>query len=108
MLDPAESPHKVEVPVGAAKLAVGDKRQAGILLLGDELGDALVLDPLEPGVVERPRGMCGTRLFKRRGRRKLPTISNRVGAMAVMIGSFRWVRYLMKGVCAPRLRLGNT
>ena len=65
MLDPAESPHEIEVPVGAAELSVGEQRQAGGLLLGDKLGDAGVLDAGEPGVVERPRGVCGSGLLER-------------------------------------------
>lgn len=28
--------------------------------------------------------------------------------MEVMVGSFHWVRYLMKGVCVDVLRFGNT
>ena len=70
MLDAGESPHKVEVPVGAAKLAVGDKGQAGILLLLDKFGDALVLNLLEFGIVQLAGGMCGARGFKAIGTKK--------------------------------------
>ena len=70
MLDAGKSPHKVEVPVGAAKLAVGDKGQAGILLLLDKFGYALVLNLFEPGVVQLSGGMCGACGFKAIGTKK--------------------------------------
>ena len=64
MLDPAESPHEVEVPVGAAELAVCEQRQAGGLLLGDKLGDAGVLDGDETCVVKFAGGVCGSGLLE--------------------------------------------
>ena len=43
-LDAAEPPHKVQVPVAAAELAVRDHVQAGRLLLCHEVADGDVLD----------------------------------------------------------------
>ena len=40
-------PEEIEVPPGAAELAVGGELQADLLLLGDDLPDLLVLDRLE-------------------------------------------------------------
>ena len=51
-LDALEPPHKVEVPVAAAELAVGDHVEACGLLLGHEVADGLVLDGLEGGRVD--------------------------------------------------------
>ena len=39
MLHAIESPHKVEMPIAAAKLAIGDIRQAMRLLLTDDLSN---------------------------------------------------------------------
>ena len=65
VLNPSESPHEVEVPVGAAELSVGEQRQTGVLLLGDELGDAGVLDGDETCVVKFAGGVCGSGLLER-------------------------------------------
>src|SRR5690606_7794887 len=43
-LDAVEALEKVEMPPGAAELAVGCRLQAGLLLSGDDLADLLVLD----------------------------------------------------------------
>ena len=50
--DARKAPHEVEVPGGAAELAVGDGGQSGGLLLGDEVEDALILHLLERGGVD--------------------------------------------------------
>jgi hypothetical protein len=41
-LDAVEPPEKVEVPPGAAELAVGDRLQADLLLLLDDRADLAV------------------------------------------------------------------
>ena len=48
-----EPPHKVEVPVAAAKLAIGDDLQAGGLLLCHQIANGLVLDGLKPLGIKR-------------------------------------------------------
>src|SRR5262249_55367098 len=45
--DPVEAPEKIEVPPGAAELAVGGALQPHLLLLLDGALDLAVLDPLE-------------------------------------------------------------
>ena len=52
LLHAVERGEKVQVPHGATELAVGDGAQAGGLLLLHELGDALVLDSRELGLVD--------------------------------------------------------
>ncbi len=47
-LNAVESPHKIEVPVAAAKLAIGNHLQAGGLLLGHQIANGIVLDGLKP------------------------------------------------------------
>ena len=59
-LNTAESPHKIEVPVAAAKLAIGDNLQAGGLLLVHQIANGIVLDGLKAGGVECARGIGGT------------------------------------------------
>src|SRR6185503_19427585 len=44
-----EMPEEIEVPPGAAELAIGGELQAHLLLLGDDLLDLRVLDRLELG-----------------------------------------------------------
>ena len=48
-----ESPHKVEVPVTAAKLAISNHLQASGLLLCHQIANGLVLDGLKPLGVKR-------------------------------------------------------
>lgn len=53
------------MPVGAAELSVGEQRQTGVLLLGDELGDAGILDGDETCVVKFAGGVGGAGLLER-------------------------------------------
>ena len=46
-LDAGEAPQKIEVPPRAAELAVGDRVEADLFLLLDDLLDLAVLDRLE-------------------------------------------------------------
>jgi hypothetical protein len=46
-LDAVELAEKIVVPEGAAKLAVGDRKQADLLLLANDRGDLAVFDRLE-------------------------------------------------------------
>ena len=48
-----EPPHKVEVPVTAAKLAIGDDLQTGGLLLCHQIANGIVLDGLKPLGIKR-------------------------------------------------------
>ena len=65
-----ESPHKIEVPVAAAELAIGDNLQAGSLLLGYQIANGLVLDDLKAGGVECARGIGGTCILNSLGTKK--------------------------------------
>ena len=62
-----ELPEEIEVPPGAAELAVGGELQADLLLLPDDLLDLLVLDLLE--LVGRDLALLalGARVLERRG-----------------------------------------
>ena len=53
MLDAVKPPHKVEMPVAAAELAIGDHLQAGGLLLSHQVANGLVLDGLKPLGIKR-------------------------------------------------------
>ena len=46
-LDAVEPPEEIEVPPGAAELAVGDRLEPDLLLLLDDAFDLAVLDRLE-------------------------------------------------------------
>ena len=59
-LNAIEAPHKVEVPVTTAELAIGDDLQAGGLLLGHQIANGVVLDGLKTGGVEFARSVVGT------------------------------------------------
>ena len=59
-LDAVQPPHKIEVPVAAAKLAIGDDLQAGGLLLCHQIANGIVLDGLKPLGIKRARGVGGT------------------------------------------------
>ena len=52
-LDAVEPPHKVEVPVTAAKLAIGNHLQASGLLLVHQVANSLILDGLKPLGIKR-------------------------------------------------------
>ena len=66
-LDAVEPPEKVEMPPGAAELAVGDGLQAGLLLLGDDRADLAVFDLLERIGGDLAIGAALARLLQRRG-----------------------------------------
>ena len=55
-----KAPHKIEVPVAAAKLTIGDDLQAGGLLLCHQIANGIVLDGLKAGSVEFTRDIGGT------------------------------------------------
>ena len=59
-LDAVQPPHKIEVPVAAAKLAIGDDLQAGGLLLCHQIANSIVLDGLKAGSVKFTRDIGGT------------------------------------------------
>lgn len=64
MADAVERPHEVEVPRGAAELAIGDEAQPSGLLFCDQVGDAFVLDRLERRGVKRAGSEGFARLFE--------------------------------------------
>jgi hypothetical protein len=61
-LDPAQLLKEVDVEIGAAEFAVGDRLQADILLELDDLGDCLVLDLAQLGGAELALGLLVARL----------------------------------------------
>src|SRR5262245_39675479 len=60
-----EAPEKVEVPPGAAELAVGDGLEPHLLLLLDDALDLAVLDRLERGRADLALGVLLPRLLER-------------------------------------------
>src|SRR5262249_5088545 len=65
-LDAVEHAEKVEVPPGAAELAVGCKLKAELLLFLDDLFDLTVLDRLELGGGDGALFALGARFLERR------------------------------------------
>src|SRR4029079_9154289 len=63
-LDPVEPPEKVQVPPGAAELAVGDRLQADLLLLLDDRANLAVFDLLEFGARDLAVGAALARLLQ--------------------------------------------
>jgi hypothetical protein len=61
-----QPPEEVEVPPGAAKLAVGGELQPDRRLFGDQLADLLILDGLELRRGDCSVGVFGARLFQGR------------------------------------------
>ena len=72
-LDAVELAEEIEVPPGAAELAVGRQLQADILLLLDDLLDLAVLDLLEVGSVISPFSRLARASLSAAVRRMLPT-----------------------------------
>ena len=66
-LDAVEHAEEIEVPPGAAELAVGRELEADLLLLLDDLLDLTVLDGLELGRRDRALLALGARLLQRGG-----------------------------------------
>ena len=64
LLHAVERGEKVQVPHGAPELAVGDSAQAGVLLLLHELGDALVLNGRELGLVDLSGRVLGAGILQ--------------------------------------------
>ena len=52
-LNAVKAPHKIEVPVTAAELAIGNHLQAGGLLLVHQVANGLILNGLKPLGVKR-------------------------------------------------------
>ena len=79
-----EPPHKVEVPVAAAELAIGNHLQASGLLLVHQVANGIILDGLKAVEASAARDIGGTGVVLTAcGRRKLPTISARETARSV-------------------------
>ena len=67
MADALECPHEVKMPGRTAEFTVGDEAQAGLFLLRDEVGDALVLDCLQSCGVDCACAEILARLLQLRG-----------------------------------------
>ena len=65
LLDAVEAPEEIEMPPGAAELAVGDRLQADLFLLLDDALDLAVFDRLERGGVDLALGALLARLLQR-------------------------------------------
>ena len=66
-LDAVEHAEEIEVPPGAAELAVGRELETQLLLLLDDLFDLTILDGLELGRRDRTLFALGARLLQRSG-----------------------------------------
>ena len=66
-LGAVEAPEEIEMPPGAAELAVGDGLQADLLLLLDDALDLAVFDRLEVGGADLALGALCPRLLQRCG-----------------------------------------
>lgn len=64
MTDAVEAPHKVQMPHGAAELAVRNGVIAGFLLLVHQIHDRLVLDGLQRGGIDLSGLKIQTRLLQ--------------------------------------------
>ena len=64
-LGAVQAPQEVEMPPGAAELAVGDRRKPDLLLLLDDALDLAVLDRLEVGGSDLALGALLARLLQR-------------------------------------------
>src|ERR1700692_2722164 len=67
LLDAVEAPEKIEMPPGAAEFAVGDRLQAGRLLLPDDVLDLAVFHRFQLIRRELALGAALARLFQCRG-----------------------------------------
>src|SRR6516164_1093181 len=63
-LNAVEAPKKVEVPPGAAELAVGNRLQADLFLFPDDRANLTVFDLLEFGCTDVVVGAALARLFQ--------------------------------------------
>ena len=63
-LDPVEHAEKIEMPPGAAELAVGGELEPDLLLPGDDLFNLTILDGLELGRADRALFMFGARFLQ--------------------------------------------
>lgn len=67
VVDPLQTPHEIQVPVGPPELAVGDHVVAGGLLLSDKLPDQPILHAAQfiPGDVFLPALLsCGLQVLR--------------------------------------------
>src|SRR5712691_2037822 len=83
-VDAVEHPKEIEVPPGAAELAVGRKLEADLLLLLDDLLDFPVFDRLELGRRDGALFVLGAGLLERRGAQEAADMIGAVGRL----GSF--------------------
>ena len=67
LLDAVEAPEEIEMPPGAAEFAVGDRLQAGIFLLLDDVLDLAVFHRFQFVCRDLALGAALARLFQRRG-----------------------------------------
>ena len=74
-INTVEPPHKIQMPVATAKLAIGNGVITSTLLLLDQAGDLLIFHSGQRGTVDLAGLNWARASFKRWGRRKLPTKS---------------------------------
>ncbi len=65
-IDALQAPEEIEMPPGAAELAVGGELEADLFLLLDDLLDRAVFDRLQRGIVDLALGVLLARLLQRR------------------------------------------
>src|SRR5581483_2068989 len=85
LLDTVEAPEKIEMPPGAAELAVGDRLQADLFLLFDHPLDLAILDLLQPGRRDFAPGTLLTGFLQRRRTQQaadMVSAERRLGALA--------------------------
>src|SRR6185437_8969749 len=95
----AEAPQEIEMPPGAAKLAVGDRFEAELFLFLDDALDLAVLDRLETRGVERALAERGARLFQRGGAQQAADV---VGAERRLGAWHRCLLFFVGGTIAFR------
>ena len=98
-LGAVEAPEKIEVPPGAAELAVGDGLQADVFLLLDDPLDLAILDRLEIGGADLALGAPLPRLLQGGGTQQAADV---VGAERGL-GSFHRLTPTLSPSC-PRKR----
>jgi len=66
-LDPFEAPQEIEMPPGAAELAVGDGMHTDLLLFFDDMLDFAILDGFQLRGIDRARRERRARVLQRGG-----------------------------------------
>ena len=85
LLDAVEAPEEIEMPPRAAEFAVGDRLQAGLLLLPDDAFDLAVLDRLSAAASISPLANFVARLLQRRGAQQAADVVGAKGRLGALI-----------------------